>query len=308
MFLKSRRMNLRTFALLAAFSTAIIYGVSYTVAKDLMPVYIQPYALIFFRVIGSAILFWVCSFFVKSEKIQYVDYMRLLLCALLGTSVNMLFFYKGLSTALPIVASAIAVATPLMVFLFSLILLKEKLVRIRIVGLIIGLIGAFVLITYRQGLEVEGGTGSIIGNFYVFLNAAFYGLYLVIVKNLLTKYNPIHVIKWMYTISVFIVFPFSYSELIIIDWVRMPESIYIELLFIVVFTTFINYLFNLFALTQLKPTTVSVFVYLHPVFASIYALIVGSDSLSLVKVSTTLVIFFGVFLVTKPVTKISTGK
>jgi drug/metabolite transporter (DMT)-like permease len=305
-FLKSRRMNLRTFALLAAFSTAIIYGVSYTVAKDLMPVYIQPYALIFFRVIGSAILFWVCSFFVKSEKIQSVDYVRLLICALLGTSVNMLFFYKGLSTALPIVASAIAVATPLMVFLFSLILLKEKLVRIRVVGLIIGLIGAFVLITYRQ--DLEGGAGSIIGNFYVFLNAAFYGLYLVIVKNLLAKYNPFHVIKWMYTISIFIVLPFSYSELIIIDWVRMPQSIYIELLFIIVFTTFINYLFNLFALTQLKPTTVSVFVYLHPVFASIYALIVGSDSLSLIKVTTTLAIFFGVFLVTKPVTEISIGK
>ena len=306
MFLKSRRMNLRTFALLAAFSTAIIYGVSYTVAKDLMPVYIQPYALIFFRVIGSAILFWVCSFFVKSEKIQSVDYVRLLICALLGTSVNMLFFYKGLSTALPIVASAIAVATPLMVFLFSLILLKEKLVRIRVVGLIIGLIGAFVLITYRK--DLEGGAGSIIGNFYVFLNAAFYGLYLVIVKNLLAKYNPFHVIKWMYTISIFIVLPFSYSELIIIDWVRMPQSIYIELLFIIVFTTFINYLFNLFALTQLKPTTVSVFVYLHPVFASIYALIVGSDSLSLIKVTTTLAIFFGVFLVTKPVTEISIGK
>lgn len=297
--LKRRIMNLRNFALLAVFSTAIIYGISYTVAKDLMPVYIQPHALIFFRVLGSAVLFWMCSFFIKNKKIEHVDYPRLLVSAFLGTSVNMLFFYKGLNTALPIVASAIGVATPLMVFVFSLILLKEKLNRTKILGLIIGLIGAFVLIMYKQ--DLKGEAGSVIGNFYVFLNAAFYGLYLVVVKKLLVKYSPVHVIKWMYTISIFIVLPFAYSELHIIDWVAMPQPIYLKLLFIIIFTTFINYLFNLFGLTQLKPTTVSVFVYLHPVFASMYALFVGSDSLSLIKVSTTLVIFLGVYLVTKPV-------
>lgn len=306
MHLKLRLMNLRNIALLAAFSTAVIYGVSYTVAKDVMPDFVLPYALIFFRVIGSTLLFWLFGLFVKSEKIERQDYPRLVVCALLGTSVNMLFFYKGLNTALPIVASAIALGTPLMVFVFSVILLKEKLVKSRIIGLIIGLLGAFILITYKQ--DLEGGAGSVIGNFYVFLNAAFYGLYLVVVKKLLEKYNPIHIIKWMYTISIPIVLPFACSELVIIDWVSMPRHIYFELFFIVVFTTFFNYLFNLFALTKLKPTTVSVFVYLHPVFASMYALYVGSDSLSVVKVSTTLLICLGVYLVTKPVEKVSLQK
>ncbi|MEI6865226.1 DMT family transporter [Flavicella sp.] len=292
-------MNVRLLALLAAFSTAVIYGASYTIAKDLMPVFIKPHALIFFRVIGTAILFWLVSFFIKREKIERRDYGRIVICALLGTSVNMLFFYKGLNTALPIIASAIGVATPLMVFVFSLIFLKEKIVKTRILGLIIGLIGAFVLITYKQ--DLEGDSGAIIGNFYVFLNASFYGLYLVIVKTLLVKYNPIHLVKWMYTLSIFIVLPFSYKEILLVDWIAMPRPIYFELLFIIVFTTFINYLFNLFALTKLKPTTVSVFVYLHPVFASAYALLVGSDSLSVVKVSITLIIFIGVYLVTKPV-------
>jgi len=294
-------MNVRTLALLAVFSTAIIYGVSYTVAKDLMPVYIQPYALIFFRVTGAAVLFWIVGFFVKSKKIEQVDYIRLFICALLGTSVNMLFFYKGLNTALPILASAIGVVTPLIVFVFSLILGKEKLEKTKILGLLIGLGAAFVLITYKQ--DLQGGAAAVIGNFYVFLNAAFYGLYLVIVKDLLAKYNPIHLIKWMYTLSILIVFPFAYAELCLIDWIAMPRSIYIELFFVVVFTTFINYLFNLIGLMHLKPTTVSVFVYLHPVFASMYALFVGSDTLSLVKVGTTLVIFLGVYLVTRPAAK-----
>jgi drug/metabolite transporter (DMT)-like permease len=58
-------------------------------------------------------------------------------------------------------------------------------------------------------------------------------------------------------------------------------------------------------LSKLKPTTVSVFIYLQPVIATIYALIVGSDSLNLVKIFATLLIFFGVYLVTKQVEKSS---
>ena len=67
----------------------------------------------------------------------------------------------------------------------------------------------------------------------------------------------------------------------------------------VLFTTCITYLFNLFALSKLKPTTVSVFMYLQPVVAAIYALIVGSDHLDMVKIGAALLIFLGVFLVTK---------
>lgn len=291
------KMNLRFLALLAAFSTAVIYGVSYSVAKDLMPEYFRPYVLILFRVAGTALLFWVASFFIKPQKIARQDYPRLGLCALLGTSVNMLFFYKGLNTATPIVASAIGVITPLMVFIFSMLLLKEKIIFRKVLGIIIGLSGAYVLITHKQNY---GGGGDVLGNFYVFLNAAFYGLYLVVVKKLLVRYNPIHLTKWMYTLSIFVVLPFSLRDFLGIAWAEIPPFIFMELVFIVVFTTFINYLFNLFALTQLKPTTVSVFVYLHPVFATVYALLVGSDSLSLLKVLTTLVIFLGVYLVTKP--------
>jgi len=79
----------------------------------------------------------------------------------------------------------------------------------------------------------------------------------------------------------------------------MPTDIYVKAGFVVLFTTCITYLFNLFALSKLKPTTVSVFIYLQPVIASIYALIVGSDQLNFTKIGASLLIFLGVFLVTR---------
>ncbi|WP_139957035.1 DMT family transporter [Flavicella sediminum] len=292
-------MNSRNFALLAAFCTALIYGASYTIAKDLMPNYVQPFALIFFRVFGTCVLFWISSLFLKKEKIDREDYPRIVLGAIFGTSLNMLCFYKGLNYTTPITASAIGVMTPIMVLIFSAWLLKEKLFKKKIIGIVIGFIGALLLITY--GNHLEQAEHAILGNLLVYLNAAFYGLYLVITKKLLKKYHPVHVVKWMYLIGVFIVLPFSFTEIQEVNWAVFPDDMYLRLLFVVVFSTFVNYLFNLFALSKLKPTTVGVFVYLHPVFASMYALYVGSDTLSLVKVASTLLIFAGVYLVTKPV-------
>jgi drug/metabolite transporter (DMT)-like permease len=113
------------------------------------------------------------------------------------------------------------------------------------------------------------------------------------------KYNPIVFVKWLYLFGLLFVTPFGLQELTEVQWQVMPTSIYVKAGFVVVFTTCITYLFNLFALTKLKPTTVSVFIYLQPVIASIYALFVGSDSLNTVKILATLLIFFGVYLVTK---------
>jgi drug/metabolite transporter (DMT)-like permease len=68
---------------------------------------------------------------------------------------------------------------------------------------------------------------------------------------------------------------------------------------VVVFATFATYLLNPLALRKLSATTVSTFVYVQPVFAGVFAVIMGSDSVSTIKIVATLLIFLGVYLVTK---------
>jgi drug/metabolite transporter (DMT)-like permease len=50
---------------------------------------------------------------------------------------------------------------------------------------------------------------------------------------------------------------------------------------------------------ELKPTTVAVFIYLQPLFATVFAISLGKDSLSLVKIIAAILIFVGVYLVTQ---------
>ena len=295
-------MKTRTLALIAVSIATIIYGVNYTIAKDVMPTYVKPYAFILLRVSGATVIFWIFSLFIKSQKIEKQDYKKIALASFFGIALNMLSFFKGLSLTTPISASVMMVTSPIMVLLFSFLILKSKIIQRQIIGIGIGLIGAILLIVYGNTTN-ENASNVALGNFLVFVNATSYGLYLVLVKNLISKYNPLVFIKWLYLFGLIFIIPFGLSEMGDINWISMPTSIYLKIGFVILFTTCITYLFNLYGLSKLKPTTVSVFIYLQPVIASTYALLVGSDSLNLIKISATLIIFLGVYLVTKQTQK-----
>jgi drug/metabolite transporter (DMT)-like permease len=295
-------MNQRTFALIAVSIATLIYGVTYTIAKDVMPNHIKPYGFILLRVSSATLIFWTVGLFTKQQKIEKSDYKKILIASFFGITINMLAFFKGLSLTSPISASVMMVTSPIMVLIFSSILIRKPIGKQRILGVFIGLVGALFLITLGNS-SAGASTNSAFGNFLVFLNAASYGLYLVLAKDLVKKYNPIVFIKWLYLFGLIFVMPFGYSELTAVIWQEIPANIYWNISFVLLFTTCITYLFNLYGLSKLKPTTVSVFIYLQPVIATIYALIVGSDSLNIVKLCATLLIFLGVYLVTKQVEK-----
>ena len=291
-------MNQRSIALILVSIATLIYGVTFTIAKDVMPLYVKPYAFILLRVSGATAIFWIVGLFVKSQKIAKQDYKKIILASFFGIALNMLCFFKGLSLTSPISASVMMVTSPIMVLIFSSILLKENIIKRKIIGVFVGLIGAVLLIVYGNSGDTTD-TDSTLGNFLVFVNAASYGLYLVLVKKLISKYNPITFIKWFYLFGLILVIPFSFSEFTEISWTSMPSDIYLKVGFVILFTTCVTYLFNIYGLSKLKPTTVGVFIYLQPVIATIFALSVGSDSLSFIKMGASLVIFSGVYLVTK---------
>jgi len=300
-------MNTRIKALLAVSIVTIIYGVTFTVAKEVMPHYIKPFGFIFLRVFAAMLIFWFLSLFIKNDTIEKGDYKIIALSAFFGIALNMLTFFKGLNYTTPISASVMMVTSPILVLIFSSILMKERPTLVKILGVIIGLIGAVVLIAYG-GKSGANAKNMMLGNLLVFINAASYGMYLVIVKKVVAKYNPITFIRWLYLFGFLFILPFGYTEFSEIQWQTIPVSGYLRIGFVVIFASCITYLFNLFALSKLKPTTVSVFIYLQPVVASIYALLVGSDHLNTVKILASILIFVGVYLVSKQSPQASNSK
>ena len=95
------------------------------------------------------------------------------------------------------------------------------------------------------------------------------------------------------------VLPFGFNEFQAIPWHAIPPHLYWKIGFVVLFSTFFTYLLNLLSMRELKPTTIAVFIYLQPFFATIIAIGLGKDSLTWVKAISALLIFVGVYLVTQ---------
>ena len=290
-------MSKRTWALLAATLVSIIYGVTFTIAKDVMPAFIEPFGFILLRVGGSVVLFWFVSIWGPKEKIAKEDFPRIIAAAFFGVALNMLLFFKGLSYTSPIMGAVLMVTTPMIVLILSAILMKEKMKKLKILGIILGLVGTISLILY--GKSVINAPNEMLGNLLVFFNAISYGFYLIIVKKLMDKYNAFTFVKWIYTFGFLMVLPFGWSEFDAVNWTIIPTDIYWKIGFVVIFSTFLTYLLNLISMRELKPTTVAVFIYLQPVFATIFAISLGKDALSWIKISSAILIFAGVYLVTQ---------
>lgn len=289
-------MSKRNWALVAATLVSIIYGVTFTIAKDVMPKYVQPFGFISMRVGGSMILFWLIAPFFSSEKIQKQDFPRIIAAAFFGVALNMLTFFKGLSYTSPIMSAVLMVTTPMIVLVLSAILMKEKMQSRKVLGLLLGLAGTITLILY--GKSMVNAPNASLGNLLVFINAVSYGFYLIIVKKLMDKYNAFAFVKWIYTFGFLMVLPFGWSEFQAIDFTNLPIDIIWKIGFVVVFSTFLTYLLNLVSMRELKPTIVAVFIYLQPLFATIFALALGKDQLTFVKIISAVLIFVGVYLVT----------
>ncbi|MGB0896985.1 MAG: DMT family transporter [Flavobacteriaceae bacterium] len=293
-------LSKKHFAFIAAFLVQVFYGVTFTFANDVIDGgYIKPYGFILLRLLGATTLFWLFGFLAPKERVAKKDYLVFCAAAFFGVALNMLTFFKGLSYTTPIHASVIMVVVPILVLIMSAIILKEKVTSLKIVGVVLGLSGALILTLY--GKSAVATDNILLGNFLVFINAVSYSIYIIIIKQLTSKYHPFTFIKWLFLFGLLMVIPFGYSELSAVQWGTFLPYTYFSVAFVIVAATFGTYILNPLALRQLKASTVSTFLYLQPVIAGIFAILMGSDTLNATKLSAAALIFIGVYLVSKPV-------
>ena len=289
-------MNNGLLAIFAALSASSIFGLNHTITKNLMPFYITPSALLFARVLGACTLFWIISIFSKHEKIEKEDWSKFLFCTVFGMSVNMISAIKGLELSTPINSSIISTISPIIVFIISIIMIKEKVIKTRVIGVAIGFIGAIsiILINTRTNINPEDIRS---GNLFLLLNSISYAIYLVAVRSLTKKYSVITIMKWLFLLGVILNAPFSVQQFLDIPWQVYDRITFLKLGFVITGATFAVYLLNVYALKTLKASTVGMFIYLQPIIGIIYAITSGSDVLKLTDIISISLVFTGIYLV-----------
>jgi drug/metabolite transporter (DMT)-like permease len=277
------------------FVVALIYGSNYSIAKEVMPEYVGPFGLILIRVVSAAIFFGLLSRLVTKEKIVgRADNLRVIACGVTGIAVNQLCFFAGLNLTAPINAALLMVIIPVVVLLFSALLLKERVGWRKVTGIGVAFLGALLLISNSRS---EGTTGNMYGDLLIILNAVSFGMYLVLVKPLMQKYKAITIVSRVFTVGAIIVVPFGFEQALEPDYSAMPTSIWLAIVFMVVAVTILTYLLNTWSLRYANPSLVGAYIYLQPVLAIIIAIALGKDVFTFQKAAYALLIFAGVYLV-----------
>ena len=280
---------------LAVIGANIIFGINYVVAKGIMPDYLLPRSIIFLRVLGATVIFWLISLLFPREKIDRKDLLRLAVCALFGVAINQILFFEGLNLTTPINAAIIMVTIPIMVLVFAYLFLGDKITRNKSIGILFGFAGAVYLIL--QGGNISLKADTTLGNLLIFLNASSYALFLVLVKPLLKKYSALTVMKWIFTFGLIYIIPFSLHLVIASDFNAIPPNIWLSIIYVVVFTTVLAYFLNNFSLKTISPTMNSAYIYLQPLLATVVALLASKDTLTYVEILAAIFIFTGVYFV-----------
>lgn len=279
---------------IALFVVQIIYALNYSFAKDLMPAFMNPMSIVVCRVTVSAILFWLLSLFVKTQKIERKDLLKLFWLALFGVCLNQVFFMYGLYYTTPINSAIIMISNPVFVLIITLIVFKTRIRFMQIIGLAFAITGAVMILRYRGNFEV--GSETILGDILTLINSIFWGLFIVTAKPIMQKYNTISVMRWVFLFGSIYVLPFGVDDMIDTNWSNFTAHAWFSIGFVVIATTFVAYLLNVYGLETLSAETVSAYIYMQPLLAALFAIIGGKDVMTTTKLISGIFIIFGLYL------------
>jgi drug/metabolite transporter (DMT)-like permease len=295
--LSMHKSRIKTWAHLSLLAANIIYGLNYSIAKSVMPDAIKPFALVSLRSGITAALFWITSLFIPKEPVNRRDLLFLFAVSFFGVVINQTLFLVGLNLTSPINSSIILSTNPIFAFVFAALILKEKITFLKGTGLAIGLSGVLLLILQNGTPDIASST--FLGDVYTLVNTISWAFYTVIIKRMLDKYHPVTVMKWTFLFGMLTNIPAGYSQWSTMDWSSVTLRSWMGIGFVVVFATFLGYLLITFGLRRLSPTIVSTYTYTQPIIAAYLASIMGQDHIDLVMVVSALLIFTGVFVVSR---------
>ncbi|MBQ9253148.1 MAG: DMT family transporter [Bacteroidales bacterium] len=278
--------------------TNIIFGINTPIAKDALNV-VGPYILSTLRFAVCALLFWLVSLFFRLPKVEKRDIPLLCVASLFGIVFNLFLFILGLSKTTPTNASIIVSMTPIFTMIMAAIFLKEPLTFKKIIGVVCGLTGALILIFTKQSSLTLKPENNILGIVFCIICSVSYALYLTLFAPVVKRNHPVNVMKWMFLTSAIAILPFTYKHIMVFDYSLITTKTCLEIGYVVIMATFLNYLFIPMAQNRLRPTTLSMYNYVQPIMTTIISVITLMDTLTIYKIIAALLIFSGVYIVTK---------
>ena len=276
-----------------------IWGLMAPLGKDAMTHGIPGFEMVTFRVVGASLSFWIASIFCKKEEVAPKDMLKLFFAGLFAIVLNQCCYTIGLSITSPVNASIVTTTLPIITMILAALFLKEPVTSKKVIGIFLGAIGAFILITSSKSGTGSDGGGVLGGDLLCLTAQCSFAVYLTLFKHLIARYSVVTCMKWMMTYAAIVILPFSYTKVAALPWADISTQTYLETAFVVLGGTFFAYIFSTHAQKILRPTVVAMYNYVQPTVACAVSVMAGIGLFGWGQALAVALVFSGVYLVNK---------
>ena len=284
---------------LAILMTNVIFGLNVPVSKALLDRWMTPLGYMATRTLAALIIFWTVQCFFPKEKVSKKDLFIIGVGGIMGFVISQFVTAISLQYTTPVYFSLIIALSPICVMLLSALFLKEPITSKKVIGVLMGISGAFLLIAGADSSTV--GKNNLLGIGLACISILAYSVYIIVIRSVSNKYSGVTQMKWMFLFAAIILLPFGIPEL-------KNQPIYssqwawdgvMEVVFLIVFATSTGYFLMPIGLKYLRATTVSVYMNLQPIIASVAAIFLGQDIFSWNMPISAVLVLCGAYVVSK---------
>lgn len=308
----NRTQHLAVIALIASMVIWSLSGIAIKQALEVFP----PLTMIILRFTPSVFLMLLVGLICRKSdlfRLQRVQWRDLPLFALAGFCQPFLYYlletfsYDALNS--PTIAEALLSTSPLMSPLFAVILLRERVTRNNILGIIISTAGMLLLI-------LAGSRNFAIGSYWgiplAFAAVSAAVMDSVVMRKIPARYTPLTIIFYAQTISLLFFYPLwmireGAGALQAVDWTQLADistplsAAVISVRYLTVFSSVIAFILFCYALRIVGVTEANAFNNIRPAFTALWMFLFFGEHLPAGKWLGILLVIFGLFVCQRPV-------
>lgn len=284
------REHLSDFLLLCV---SAIWGANLVAVKFLLGD-LSPVNVILIRFITGSVLLFLLLFFLEDVKVPPRDIWRLTLLGAVGIALYQFLFTFALKYTSAVNVGILINMSPIYGGFLSSLFGYEKFVKKRLLAIVTGFIGVYILMTKGDWASFMGG--DVAGNVLALLASLSWALYTILSKPLLEKHSPLKVTAYSMAagsilLGFFVPSFFDWGEL-----ARLSLTGWLIVIFSIIFSIVIAFFLWYRGVARIGASRTMIYQYCVPAFGAIAAYFVLSETLHFSQLIGGSIIFLSVYL------------
>jgi len=282
----------------------VFWGSSFVVVKEVLGEGLTPIAIATFRFLVAGALFLVALFAKKrldnsyGLSVERREFPTLVTLALTGVTVFFTVQYTGIQMAgASIAAILVCLLSPILITVFSVKLLKEQLARKQVFGILVAVSGTLLVVS-ADLFGLQGNMQFLVGTLILLTTPVLWAVYSLLGEKIMKKHDAFVIVAYVNLLGGLFLIPFSLAENSFSQILTLGTNEWLALLYLAFTCSLIGYYIWFYVLKK-AGAVASTFLFAEPLVTALFAVAFVGESLSSFVLAGAVLIFVGVYLVTR---------